>query len=343
MKLISLVSPVFNEEAVIEHFLASVKVVMHDLPPGLDYELVFVDDGSIDRTHAILSSVSAGDSRIRVVTLSRNFGHQAAIAAGLEAARGDAIITLDCDLQDPPEVALRFIAHWIDGADLVLGRRVDRSTDTWVKRTLARLFYRALSKVSSSSLESDVADFRLMSRSVVNVLRQLNESSPYWRGLVQWVGFSPVYVDYSRESRAAGSTKYSFKKMFRLALSGITSFSDRPLIGVSLVGLLITCLSGIYSMWVLISKIVWPERSVPGYITAILLTLFLSGVQLLVLGLIGIYVSSVNRNVRKRPEFVIWWDRCKNLEHWKSSSAINSQLETEFPSRFQQSSTSSRP
>jgi dolichol-phosphate mannosyltransferase len=327
MKVVSLVSPVFNEEAVIEHFLVSVKTVMQDLPLGLDYELVLVDDGSTDRTHALLSTAAAGDGRIRVVTFSRNFGHQAAIAAGLEAAKGDAIVTLDCDLQDPPEVILRFITHWIDGADLVLGRRTDRSSDTWVKRSLAKLFYKAIAKISSSPLESDVADFRLMSRSVVDVLKQLNESSPYWRGLVQWVGFDPVYVDYSRESRVAGSTKYSFKKMFRLALSGITSFSDRPLIGVSLVGLLITCLSGLYSMWVLISKIVWPERSVPGYITAILLTLFLSGVQLLVLGLIGIYVSSVNRNVRRRPEFVIWWDRCKNLEFCGSNPQINSQID----------------
>jgi glycosyltransferase involved in cell wall biosynthesis len=327
VKFISLVAPVYNEEDVITHFLATVREVMQELPNGFRYELILVDDGSTDGTHQIISSEAEHDERLRVVTFSRNFGHQAAIAAGLEVAEGDAVVTLDCDLQDPPIIVLDFINKWIDGADLVLGRRVDREVDTWFKRRSAKLFYRFISGMSNSPLESDVADFRLMSRHVVDVLKGLNESSPYWRGLVQWVGFNPVYVDYSRDSRVAGTTKYSFRKMFRLALSGVTSFSDRPLVAVSLVGLLITCLSSLYSIWVIISKLIWPDRSVPGYITAILLTLFLSGVQLLVLGLIGIYVSSVNRNVRKRPEFIIWWDRCKNLETLKNGLLSNSQVD----------------
>lgn len=316
MKSVSIVTPVFNEEAVIEQFLDVTTEVLKRAPTDLDFEIVLVDDGSTDRTNEILRRRANIDSRIRLVTFSRNFGHQAAITAGLQVAQGDAIVTMDCDLQDPPEVVLEFINKWLDGANIVLGRRIDRTSDSWLKRSSAQIFYRFIASISDSPIEQNVADFRLVSRRVADVLKSMDESNPFWRGLVQWVGFCPQYVEYARGSRAAGKTKYSLRKMVKLALSGITSFSDRPLIVVSLLGLTITGLTGMYASWVLISKILWPDQSVPGYITAILLTLFLSGVQLLVLGLIGIYVSSVNRNVRSRPNYLIWWDRCINIEQY---------------------------
>lgn len=315
MKSVSIVAPVFDEESVIEQFLDAITEVLTRAPADLGFEIVLVDDGSTDGTNEILRRRASIDSRVRLVTFSRNFGHQAAIMAGLQVAQGDAVVTMDCDLQDPPEIVLEFINRWLDGADIVLGRRIDRTSDSWLKRSSARVFYRFIASISDSPIEQNVADFRLVSRRVADVLKSMDESNPFWRGLVQWVGYNPQYVEYARKSRAAGKTKYSVRKMVKLALSGITSFSDRPLIVVSLLGLAITGLTGVYASWVLISKILWPDQSVPGYITAILLTLFLSGIQLLVLGLIGIYVSSVNRNVRSRPNYLIWWDRCKNIEH----------------------------
>lgn len=313
MKLISVVVPVFNEEEVVEQFVTRVRTVMDQLPHDLNYEIVFVDDGSTDSTHQIICAHAAQDQKIRLVAFSRNFGHQAAIAAGLRAATGDAIITIDCDFQDPPELIPEFVARWLNGANIVLGRRVSRHSDSVIKRVSARVFYNLMSRLSDSEVEPEVADFRLVSRGVADILRDIEESSPYWRGLVQWVGFQPQYVDYEREARVAGTTKYSIRKMIKLGLSGVTSFSDRPLIGVSMCGLVVTGFSAIYSFWVLISKVIWPDRSVPGYITAILLTLFLSGIQLLVLGLIGIYVSAVNRNARNRPDYIVWLDRCQNV------------------------------
>lgn len=314
MKIVSIVVPVFNEEAVIERFLDVTFDVLKGAPAGVCFELLLIDDGSTDSTNEILRRRASADNRLRVLTLSKNFGHQAAISAGLSLALGDAIVTMDCDLQDPPSIILEFIEEWLNGSEVVLGRRIDRSTDTWIKRTSAQLFYRLIAGLSNSPIERNVADFRLVSREVVDVLKSLDESSPFWRGLVQWVGFNPTYVEYVRDSRAAGKTKYSLSKMIKLALNGVTSFSDRPLIGVSVIGLLITGFTSLYGLWVLVSKLVWPDQSVPGYVTTILITLFLSGVQLLVMGLIGLYVSSVNRNVRSRPDYVVWRGRSINIE-----------------------------
>lgn len=304
-KTVSVVVPVLNEIEVLPVFLDRINKVFASAEEFSSFELIFVDDGSNDGSREFIEEVCSRDSRVRLISLSRNFGHQAAIAAGMDFAVGDAIITIDCDLQDPPEVIPRLINCWMLGADVVLGKRRSRSGETGLKIVSAHFFYRFLSAISDTKLSNDVADFRLLSKEVVEVLRNLDEANPYFRGLVSWVGFPSIEVEYDRDARYAGETKYSMRKMFKLALSGLTSFSEKPLQMISVMGLMMMLSSFLFAITALVSKLIEPSNSVPGYITLLTVTLFLGGIQLLSLGVLGVYVSVINQNSKSRPRYVV--------------------------------------
>jgi dolichol-phosphate mannosyltransferase len=304
-RLLSVVVPTFNEEAVISKFIEVCSGEFENFPNDLNYELIFVDDGSTDESRNIIRQHIALDDRIRLVALSRNFGHQAALTAGLANAKGDAVVSIDCDLQDPPSVILRFIEEWERGADVVLAKRSTRAGETRFKLITARIFYSIMSTLSNSPLSENVGDFRLLSREVVDVLLQMNEASPYYRGLVNWVGFKQVDVLYDRDPRFSGETKYTLRKMLKLASSGITSFSDRPLQMASALGLILMFLSLVGAVLALIAKILEPTRSVAGYASLLLAVLFLGGVQLFSIGVVGLYLSVVNQNTKSRPRYII--------------------------------------
>jgi dolichol-phosphate mannosyltransferase len=310
---VSVVTPVFNEEAVLKDFFSRVTAVFDQIDKSIELEMIFVNDGSEDNSQSIIQEFCVMDRRTKLITLSRNFGHQSAIAAGMDLASGDAVVTIDCDLQDPPECILEMIAAWQAGADVVLAKRRSRSGESRMKLASAHLFYRTMSSLSSLELSKDVADFRLLSREVLEALNELSESNPYFRGLVNWVGFNQVEIEYDRDSRLAGESKYTLKKMIKLALSGLTSFSDRPLQLVSISGLFLMFSSLIAVAMVLVAKVIDPGRSVAGYVTLLIVILFLGGVQLFSIGILGLYLSVVNQNSKNRPRYVVSKRKSVNL------------------------------
>lgn len=309
----SIVVPVYNEEAVLQVFWARLRNVLDNLSPEIEAEVIFVDDGSHDSSSDQLIDVSASDPRVRVLTLSRNFGHQAALLAGLELAMGAAVVTIDADLQDPPEVIPELLERWLSGADVVLARRIGRRGESRFKRVSADLYYRALFSLSGGLVPRNTGDFRLLSREALNAVLSIGESSPYFRGIVAWIGYKRDYVDYIRDARFSGNTKYSFLKMFRLGLSGVTSFSERPLYMISLLGFGSILISLVGASWVLLGRLIDPDQSVSGYATTVLLIFFFGGVQLLSAGVLGAYLGVVSRNTKARPRYVIWGSRSHNL------------------------------
>jgi dolichol-phosphate mannosyltransferase len=301
--LLSIVVPCFNEEAVIVQTLGVLGRALQAIP-DIRAEIVCVDDGSADATMKCLRNAAETDSRLRVVALSRNFGHQLALTAGLDAARGDAVVVIDADLQDPPEVIEGMVARWKDGVDVVFGVRTLRSGETAFKRGTAHLFYRLMRAVSSSDIPMDAGDFRLMDRAVVDALRTLPERDRFVRGLVSWVGFRQEGIPYERHARAGGETKYPFRRMLRFALDGIFSFSAMPLRLATYLGLFVSFASVVgigYALWVRF----FVSSVVPGWAGQWIGTMFLGGVQLLSLGIIGEYVGRIYGEVKSRPLYVV--------------------------------------
>jgi len=301
--MISIVAPVFDEEDVLQEFYERVTKVMAGV--GEPYEFVFVDDGSRDGSFKLLRDFATNDGNVRVVSLSRNFGHQLAITAGLDRAQGDAVIVIDADLQDPPEVIPAMLEQWRAGIKVVYGVRTARAGESRSKLTTARWFYRMLGKLSDTPVPSDAGDFRLLDRQVVDTLGTMREDSRYLRGMVSWVGFRQAAVGYERDARRAGTTKFTLRKMLRFATDGVTSFSDRPLKLATQLGVLITLSSFVYAAWVLISAALDPNRAFRGYPTLLAAVLFLGGVQLLSIGILGTYVARIYRESKRRPLYVV--------------------------------------
>ncbi|MEX1019799.1 MAG: glycosyltransferase family 2 protein [Litorilinea sp.] len=300
--MISIVIPIWNEEAVIPELYRRIVHIME--PSGESWELVCVNDGSSDRSLQLLIDLHAQDDRVKVVDLSRNFGHQIAITAGADFADGDAVIVMDADLQDPPEVVLRMIEKWREGYEVVYAVRKTREGETRFKLWTASLFYRLLQRITDIHIPLDAGDFRLMDRRVVHAMRALREQHRFMRGLSSWVGFKQIGIEYERAERYAGETKYSLGRMVRLALSAITSFSYLPLqlatfvgftlAGLSLLGILLTIilrLSGISAL--------------EGQATTLVSVLFLGGVQLIFLGIIGEYLGRIYDEVKHRPLYLV--------------------------------------
>ncbi|HOZ31358.1 MAG TPA: glycosyltransferase family 2 protein [Tabrizicola sp.] len=301
--LISVVLPCFDEEDVLAETLSRLSA-MAAAQSGVRFEFVFVDDGSRDRTAAILRDAAARDDRIRLLRFARNFGQQIAVTAGIELAQGDAVVLMDADLQDPPEVVARMVDLWRDGFDVVYGTRSSRRADSLVKRVTARMFYATINRLSEVPIPSDTGDFRLMSRRVVDVLRQMPERHRFIRGMVSWVGFRQTQVPYERPERFAGNTKYPLRKMIRFAADGILSFSIKPLQLSIALGLLAASLALIgigYALFMRIFTSTWVE----GWTALMIAVLFMGGVQLLCLGILGEYVGRIYSEVKRRPLYVI--------------------------------------
>jgi glycosyltransferase involved in cell wall biosynthesis len=302
---LSLVIPVYDEEAVIPELDRRLRASLAGIPSvGDAWEVVFVDDGSRDGSLALLTALAATERRYRVVALSRNFGHQLAITAGLDRARGDAVVVIDADLQDPPEVVAAMVAEWRQGYDVVYGVR-QRRREGWFKRLTAAIYYRLLRiLLGGIAPPVDAGDFRLMSRPVVATMCALREQHRFVRGLVAWVGFRQTAVRFDRAGRFAGETKYPLRRMFGFALDGITSFSSAPLRMATWLGALAGLVAVAGGAWAFYAK-VFGQRVVPGWTTIMILVALGSSAQLLMTGVLGEYVGRIYEEVKRRPLYVV--------------------------------------
>jgi glycosyltransferase involved in cell wall biosynthesis len=302
MPLLSMVVPFFNEAETIAGFRAALLPVLESIP-GTAWEIICVDDGSTDATLPALI-VLAADPRFKIIELSRNFGKEAALTAGLDAARGDAVIPIDADLQDPPELIPEMIAAWRNGAEVVLARRADRSADGMMKRKTAAWFYRLHNRLSKTKIPENVGDFRLMDRVVVEALKQLPERQRFMKGLFAWVGFRTVTIDYVRASRAAGATKFSAFALWNFALEGLTSFSTAPLKIWTYLGAVGALLTFVYAIFIILYAIIH-GTGVPGYASLLVAVLFFGSVQLMSVGLLGEYIGRIYLETKQRPAYII--------------------------------------
>jgi glycosyltransferase involved in cell wall biosynthesis len=312
--VVSLVVPCYNEAAGLASFWARAADALDAL--GVPAEAVFVDDGSHDATFAVLSALATRDARVRVVALSRNFGKEIALAAGLDHALGDAVVPIDADLQHPPELLAALLARWREGNDVVIALRRDRATDGLGRRIASGLFHRLFARLSATQVPRGAGDFRLLSRRVVDALRAMPERTRYMKGMYAWVGFRTATVDYDVEERAAGRSRYGLLKLWRLALDGIVSFSALPLRLSSFLGALFALVALAYGIWLTVRTLVHGV-DVPGYASLMVVVLFLGGVQLLSLGVIGEYLGRVYDEVKARPLYVVrarlgFGDRAEN-------------------------------
>jgi len=304
-KLLSIIVPVFSEEKVIDEFYRRTRDMLTGIETQYDHELLFIDDGSRDRSLEMLKEHSRNDPHVRVISFSRNFGHQFAITAGLDYARGDVLVIIDGDLQDPPEIIPQMLHKWEDGNKVVFGVREKRKGENPFKLMTAKVFYRILRFLSDTEMPLDAGDFRLLDRQVIETLRSIREENRYIRGLVSWTGFKQIGIPYRRDPRYAGKTKFTLKKMIRFAFDGILSFSDKPLKLTAYLGFFITLVSFIIALRVLIDKIRYPTMLVSGWTSLILTVLFIGGIQMISLGILGLYLGRQYREVKKRPLYVI--------------------------------------
>ena len=303
MKILSWIIPCFNEEEVIEITINRILKVS-DLLNNYDCEIIIVDDGSRDNTRKITKKLIDKDKRISLIGLSRNFGHQAALQAGLDNCFGSAAIIIDADLQDPPELVLEMVQKWENGFDVVYARRKERKSEKIFKRITAGLFYRLLNLLSDIDIPKDTGDFRLIDKKIIFELKGMKENGRFMRGLIAWVGFNQTEVLYTREERFAGTSKYPFKKMMRFAKEGIISFSNKPLKVSSYLGFLFSFISLIAISYVIFIRIftsVW----VAGWAFLSIIILLSSGLQMLLIGMLGEYIGSINLEAKKRPLYIV--------------------------------------
>ncbi|KEQ53122.1 glycosyltransferase family 2 protein [Sphingobium chlorophenolicum] len=306
--LLSIVVPVFNEQETISLFLDAARPAVARalalIGPNAEAEYLFVNDGSTDRTGDILEILTRRDPDVRHITLSRNFGKEAALAAGIDRARGDAVIPIDVDLQDPPEVIIAMVRHWLAGAKVVNARRADRSSDDWFKRWSAQGFYRIINRLSDHPIPENVGDFRLLDRQAVDVIKQLGEQARFTKGIFSWVGFRVATVDYERAPREAGNSKWRVSKLWSLAVDGITASTTMPLRIWSYIGGGIALMAFAYAAFLVLHTVLTGVDT-PGYASIMVAVLMLGGLNLMSLGIIGEYLGRVAQEVRKRPLYVV--------------------------------------
>lgn len=299
---ISLVVPVFNEEDTIPIFYKAVRE--YDPLKEYEIEIVFINDGSKDSTENIINALAISDELVKPLSFTRNFGKEPALFAGLDHATGDAVIPIDVDLQDPIDVIPQLIEKWKAGADMVLAKRTDRSTDGHLKRKSAEMFYKLHNKISTPKIEENVGDFRLMSRETVENIKQLPERNLFMKGILSWVGGKTEVVEYSRAERCAGESKFNGWKLWNLALEGITSFSTFPLRVWTYIGLGVSLFAFIYAAWMVMDKLIW-GNPVPGYPSLMTAILFLGGIQLIGIGVLGEYIGRIYVEVKCRPKYIL--------------------------------------
>lgn len=305
----SIVVPVYNEEPVVLETYKRLKQVMDSV--NEPYEIIFINDGSRDRTAFILSEICEKDKNIKFLDFSRNFGHQIAITAGMDYTQGDAIVVIDADLQDPPEVIPKMIEKWKEGYEVVYGKRAERKGDTFFKRFTAAAFYRLLRRMTDVDIPVDTGDFRLIDRKVCVALSYINERNRYTRGLISWLGFKQIGVEFSREKRFAGETKYPLKKMIKFAFDAITSFSYKPLKLATYVGTIISAIGFVYLLFI-ICQAIFMHNTQPGWASLMAITIVFNGIVLMMLGIIGEYIGRIYDEAKGRPLYVI--RQAKNIE-----------------------------
>lgn len=301
---ISVIIPIFNEQANVEALYQrlTAQLATMTLPGG--FELIFVDDGSRDESLRMLQALGARDARVRYLSLSRNFGHQIAVTAGLDQADGAAVVIIDADLQDPPELIPALYAKLREGYEVVYARRRSRQGESWLKKLTAKAFYRILRVLTHIDIPVDTGDFRVMSRKVVLALRQMPEQNKFLRGQIAWLGYRQASVEYDRAERAGGTTGYTYSKMLRFALDGITAFSDVPLKAATISGFAVSGVAFLVMLYTLYTRFVTRHYE-PGWPSLMVSILFLGGVQLIAVGVIGEYLARLGANVRRRPLYLI--------------------------------------
>ena len=298
-KLISIIVPSFNEEGNIELLIQKISEVL----TSYNYEIIFIDDGSFDRTLSVIESISKKDSRIKYISFSRNYGHQRALRAGLDHAAGDCVISMDADLQHPPYLLIEMIKKWEEGFEIVYTRRIDKENVSLFKKITANIFYKLLNSLSGLNMDQGAADFRLLDRIVVDVLKNMHEYNIFIRGMVSSIGFKKFAINYIPDKRFSGKSKYSIKKMFLFALEGITSFSIKPLHIATFIGLVIFIFSLLLIFHTL--YIYFIKGIAPGYTSIFMGIFFMGGLQLLMLGIIGEYLGKLFIESKRRPDYII--------------------------------------
>lgn len=299
---ISVIIPIFNEEENIDAIFSRLKIVLQSLK--IDWEIIFVNDGSKDASFYLIQELALQYPEVKYINFSRNFGHQIAVTAGLDKAMGDAVVIIDADLQDPPELIADLYNKYKEGFEVVYAKRRTRKGESWMKLWTAKLFYKLMGSLTNISIPMNTGDFRIIDRKVVEILKKMPEPNKFLRGQISWIGFRQTHVEYDRNERAAGVTGYTYRKMIKFALDGITSFSESPLKIATLFGFIVSFFAFIMLIYALYSKLV-AQDSVPGWASLIISVLFLGGIQLLSLGVIGEYISRIMANVRNRPLYVV--------------------------------------
>ncbi|HHV65678.1 MAG TPA: glycosyltransferase family 2 protein [Peptococcaceae bacterium] len=303
MKKITILIPAYNEEEVLPQLHARLDKVLTNLA-NYDLEILFVNDGSRDRTLDIIKDLQKKDRRISYIDLSRNYGKEIAMIAGLDYATGDAVVIIDADLQDPPELIPQMVKYWEEGYDDVFAKRNSRRGETWFKKSTANIFYKLLQKFSKIPIQENTGDFRLLDRRCVNALKQLRETQRYTKGMFDWIGFNKKEILFDRDPRAAGKTKWNYLKLLDLAIEGITSFTTVPLRLSSLLGSIISICAFCYMMFIIFKTIIYGEP-VQGYPSLMVIILFLGGIQLLSLGIIGEYIGRIFNETKRRPLYFV--------------------------------------
>ena len=303
MKKVSLLIPAYNEEETLALLYNELNKVLDDIY-NYEFEILFVNDGSIDNTLNILRNLRQSDNRVNYISFSRNFGKETAMAAGLDYVTGDAVVILDADLQDPPELIKDMIFYWEKGYDDVYAKRRSREGETWLKKFTSRTYYRLLQKMTKIPIQKDTGDFRLLDRRAVESLKKIREKQRYTKGMFSWIGFNKKEILFDRKPRAAGETKWNYLKLFNLALEGVTSFTTFPLRISTILGILVSIFSILYMFIILIKSIIWKDP-VQGYPSMMVTILFLGGVQLISLGIIGEYIGRIFNETKYRPLYII--------------------------------------
>jgi glycosyltransferase involved in cell wall biosynthesis len=302
MAQLSVIIPIYNEEGNIPVLYERLNGVISKL--NVDSEFIFVNDGSHDNSLALIKELAAKHSSVRYIDFSRNFGHQVAVTAGLDNCTGKAVVIIDADLQDPPEVIGGLYAKWKEGYQVVYAKRRVRQGESFLKRITAKMFYRILKKITSINIPVDTGDFRLIDRKIVDVLKQMPEQQKFLRGQISWIGFKQTFVEYDRDARHSGKTGYTYRKMLRFAMDGITSYSNFPLKFATIAGFIVSGFAFIMILYALYSRFI-SKNYVQGWTSLMLVVLFIGGVQLISIGIIGEYISRMNANTKDRPLYII--------------------------------------
>ena len=302
MPQLSVIIPIFNEEGNIHMLYERLSKVVSKL--GIDSEFIFINDGSKDRSTELILEIASKNSNVKYIDFARNFGHQVAVTAGIDHCVGKAVVIIDADLQDPPELIEDMYKKWQEGYAVVYAKRKSREGESQMKKLTAKIFYRMLQRITAINIPVDTGDFRLIDHKVVDVLKRMPEQQKFLRGQISWIGFKQTYIEYDRDARYAGKTGYTFRKMIRLALDGITSFSNLPLKFATFAGFFVSGIAFIMILYALYSRFISKDY-VPGWTSLMLAVLFIGGVQLICIGIIGEYISRMSSNVRNRPLYIV--------------------------------------